>query len=158
MLAASVMFVVLYHTMHSQIHTQRQEQDGAYMPEPFLEGLQPVGEIADADSAVADQPRNEHNRQTRAETEDDGHQPVPTARQRQRDVDHRQEIDEPVRTKSNRKENTEDERPQPTLLAVGLFEPFADAVVVLVVMMSAEKQHNAANEHKRRQNRLAPMT
>ena len=152
------MLLVLYHAMHSQIHAQRQKQNRAYMPEPFLEGLQPVGKIADTDSAVADQPRNKHDRQTRAEAEDDGHQPVPTARQRQRDIDHRQEIDEPVRAECNRKENTEDERPQPTLLAVGLFEPFADAVVVLVVMMPAEEQHNAANEHKRRQNRLAPMT
>ena len=41
---------------------------------------------------------------------------------------------------SDGKEDTEDEGPQPTLLAVRLFEPFADAMVMLVVMMTAEAE------------------
>ena len=128
------------------------------MPEPLFEGLHSAGQFTDAYRTVAYQPRNQHDRQTRSETEDDRHQPVPGARQREGDIDHGQEIDQAVRTKSDSEEDTEDEGPQPTLFAIRVFEPFADPVIVLVMMVSAEEQHDAADDHESRQNRFTPMT
>ena len=97
--------------MYGQIDAQDEEQYRAYVAEPFLEGLQVTGQFADTNRTIAYQPRNQHNRQTCAETENHRHQPVPAARKRQRDINHRQEIDESVRTESDGKENTEDEGP-----------------------------------------------
>ena len=79
------------------------------MPEPFLERSHFLCQIADADSTVTHQPSDQHDRQACAQTEDDRHQPVPTARQGQRDIDHRQEIDESVRAEGDGEEDTEDE-------------------------------------------------
>ena len=118
------------------------------MPEPFFKSLHLARQFTDADSAVADHPGDQPNRQTCTQTEDNRHQPVPTARKGQRDINHRQEIDQSMRAESDRKEYTQDEGPYPALFAVRLFEPFADAVLVLVVMMTAEKQHYAADQHK----------
>ena len=63
-----------------------------------------------------------------------------------------------MRTKSDCEEDTEDEGPQPTLFAIRVFEPFADPVIVFVVMVSAKEQHDAADDHESRQNRFSPMT
>ena len=120
------------------------------MPEPFLESLHFAGQLSDTNGAITYQPSDEHDRQTCSQTEDNRHEPVPSARKGKRDIYHRQEIDQSVRAESDCEEDTEDERPKPTLLAIRLFEPFADAVIVLVVMMSAEKQNNAANQHESR--------
>lgn len=127
------------------------------MTEPFLEDLHPAGQLAQTHRAIAYQPRNQHDRQTRSKAEHHRHQPVPGVGQRQSDVDHRQEIDQTVGTEGNGKEDTEDERPEPTLLAIRIFEPTADTVIMLVVMMTAEEQHHAADEHEARQDRLAPV-
>ena len=128
------------------------------MPEPFLESLQAVGEVADTDSTITDQPRDEHDRQSRSETEDDRHQPVPRARKGERDINHRKEIDQAMRTESDGEEDAEYERPEPALLAVGLFEPSAYTMVMLMVMMPTKEQHDAADEHKPCEDRFAPMT
>lgn len=109
------------------------------MAEPFLETLHLLRQFADAHGAVANQPCDQHDWQTSTETEHNRHDPVPTARQRQRDINHRQEINQAVRTEGNREEDTEDEGPEPTLLAIRLFEPFADAMIMFVVVMSAKK-------------------
>ena len=128
------------------------------MPKPFLEGRHLAGEISDTDCTVTNQPRDEHDRYAGTQTEHDRHDPVPSPGQRERDIDHRQEIHEPMRTKCDREENTEDKRPKPTLLTIRLFEPFTDAVIVLMVMMSAEQQHDTADEHKTCQNGFAVMS
>ena len=156
----AVMFVlvVFENTMNGQIHAQHQEKDGAYMPKPFLERSHFLCQIADADSTVAHQPSDQHDRQACAQAEDDRHDPVPRVWQGKRDINHRQKIHQSMRAKRNRKENTEDERPEPTLLAIRLFEPFADAMIMLVVMVTAKEQHDTANQHKARQDRFAPMT
>jgi len=151
------MFVMM-QGVDAHIYAEGEEEDGADHAEPLLDGMQAVGQVGYADGTVADQPRDEHDRQTRTQAEDDRHQPVPTVRECQRDINHRQEIDQTVRTKSDCKENTQYERPYPALLAVRLFEPFADAVVVLVVMVAADEQYDAADEHEAREYRLAPMT
>ncbi len=156
MLTTSVfVLVILDDAMDGQVQTENEEECRADMTEPFLESLHLTGQFTDAYCTITYQPCNKHDRQTCSETEDYRHEPVPCVRQRQRDIYHRQEIDESVRAESDREEDTEDERPEPTLFAVRFFEPFADAVVVLVVMMTAEKQHDTADEHKARQNRFA---
>ena len=76
------------------------------MPEPFLESTHLAGEAGDADCAVAHQPRYQHDRQTCTQTEDDGHQPVPRAGKRERDVNHCQEIYQPVGAESDCEEDT----------------------------------------------------
>ena len=106
-LAATVLvFVVFDDTMNGQIHTEYQEKYCTDMSEPFLKSLHLAGQLTDADSAVTNQPRDQHDGQTCSQTEHDWHQPVPTVRQSQRDINHRQEIDESVRAECNRKENT----------------------------------------------------
>ena len=120
------------------------------MAEPFLERTHLAGQVSDADSTVTNQPRNEHDRQTRSKAEYHRHEPAPRGRKSQRDIDHRQEIDETMGAESDGKEDTEDEGPQPTLFAIRLFEPFADAVVVLVVMVTAEEQNYSADKHEAR--------
>ena len=62
-----------------------------------------------------------------------------------------------MRTESDGEKDTQDEWPQPTLFTIRLFEPFADSVVVLMVMMSAEEQHDAAYQHESCQNGFAPV-
>ena len=66
MLAAFTMtvFMKLQHTMNAQIDTDQNEQDGAYMTEPFLKGLHAAGEFADTDRTVTYQPCNQHDRKT----------------------------------------------------------------------------------------------
>ena len=109
------------------------------MTEPFLEDLHPAGQLAQTHRAIAYQPRNQHDRKTRSKAKHHRHQPVPRARQSKRDVDHRQEIDQTVGAEGDGKEDTEDERPEPTLLAIRIFEPTANTVIMLVVMMTAEE-------------------
>ncbi len=139
--AATIMLVLLVFddAMNGQIYTENQKQHGAYMPKPFLETLHLLRQFADAYCAVTYQPCNQHDRQTRSQTEHDRHDPVPRTRQRQRDIDHRQEINQSVGTEGDGEEDTEDEGPEPTLFAIRLFEPLADAVVVLVMMVPAEE-------------------
>ena len=62
-----------------------------------------------------------------------------------------------MRTESDRKEYTQDKRPEPALFAVCVFEPFADTMIMLMVVVSAEEQHYAADEHEPCQYRFAPM-
>ena len=109
------------------------------MAEPFFERIHLTRQLGDAHRAVTNEPCNQHDWQTCSQTEYDRHQPVQTARQRQRDINHRQEIDQTVRAERNREENTQDKRPKPTLFAIGVLKELADSVVVLMVMMSAEK-------------------
>ena len=97
--------------MNGQIQTQTDKQERADMPEPFLESLHFASQLTDTYSAIAYQPRNEHNRQTRTQTEDYRHQPIPRTRQRKRDINHRQEINQPVRTKGDGEEDTQDKGP-----------------------------------------------
>ena len=111
MTATVFVLVVLDDTMNREVHAKDEEQRGADMTEPFLKGLQAAGQSADAHGAVTYQPRNQHDRKTRTQTEDHGHQPVPRTGQRQRDIYHRQKIDQTVRAKGNREENTQDKRP-----------------------------------------------
>ena len=158
MLATMIVFVVLDDTMYGQINSEDQEQYRADVPEPFFEGCHLARQVTNAHRAVTYQPRNQHNRYTGTQAEHHRHQPVPTARKGQRNIDHRQEIHQTVRTESDREEYTENERPEPTLLAVRLFQPLADSVIMLVVMMTAEKQHNAAYEHEPCQYRLSVVT
>ncbi len=106
-----LVFVKLNHTMNAEVDTYTDKQHRAYMPEPFFEGAHLLRQVTDAHGAVAHQPGDQHDRQTRTQTEDDRHQPVPRARQRQRDIDHRQEIHQTVRTECDREEDTEDEGP-----------------------------------------------
>ena len=153
-----LVLVVFDDAVNGQVHTENEEKCRAYMPKPFLETLHLLRQFADAYCAVANQPSDEHDWQTRTQTEHDRHNPVPRARQRQRDINHRQEINQSVGTEGDGEEDTEDEGPEPTLLAVRLFEPFADAVVMLVVMVPAEEQHDAADQHKAREYRFAVMT
>ena len=152
------MFVRFDHAMDTQIDTDSDEKDGTNMPEPLLEMGHFLGQIADADCAVTYEPSDEHDRQTCSETEDYRHKPVPRARQRQGNIYHRQEIDQAMRTEGDGEENTEDERPKPTGVGVRILEKLANTVVVGVVVMSAEEQHNTADEHETRQDRFAPMT
>ena len=79
------------------------------MTEPFFERLHIAGEFADADGAVAYKPSNEHDRQSCAKTENDRHKPTPGGRQRECNINHRQEINETVRTESDSEKDTEDE-------------------------------------------------
>ena len=109
MLATMIVFVVLDDTMYGQINSENQEQYRADVPEPFFEGSHLAGEVRDAHCAVTYQPRNQHNRYTGAQTEHYRHQPVPRTRKCQRDINHRQEIHQSVRTESDREEYTEDE-------------------------------------------------
>ena len=104
-------FLGFNHTVNGQVNSEDQEQHRADMPEPFFERTQLARQVSDADRAVTYQPRYQHDRQSCTETEYHRHHPVPTAGQSQRDIDHRQEIDETVRTESDRKEDTEDEGP-----------------------------------------------
>ena len=104
-------FVRFDHAVDTQIDTYSDEKDGANMSEPFLEMGHFLGQIADADCAVADQPRDEHDWQTCSETENHRHEPIPCVRQRQRDIYHAQEIDQTMRTESDSEEDTKDERP-----------------------------------------------
>jgi len=149
-------FVELDHAMHAQVDTDTDKQHRAYMPEPFFERVHLLRQVTDTYRAVTNQPCNQHDRQTGTETEDDRHQPVPRARQGQCDIDHRQEIDQSMRTESDREEDTQDERPQPTGIGIGVLEELTYAVIMLVVMMSAEQQHDTAYQHERRQDRFAP--
>ena len=57
----------------------------------------------------------------------------------------------------NGKEDTQHKRPKTAALAVHTLQPFAHAMVVLVVMATREEQQHTANNHERRQHRLAPM-
>ena len=75
--AAVLMPVVLNHTVDSQIDAENEEQHGANMPEPLLEGLHAAGKFADTDGAVTDEPCDEHDGQSGPEPEDNGHDPVP---------------------------------------------------------------------------------
>ena len=127
------------------------------MPEPFLESVHLLREVGDAHCAVTYQPCNQHDRKTRAETEDERHEPVPSIGQGKRDINHRQEIDKSVRAESDSEENTQDERPEPTGVGVCVLQELTDAVVVLMVMMSAEEQYDTADEHKARKDGFAPM-
>ena len=72
-MVAVAVFMRLYYAMHRQIDTQPDEQDGAYMAEPFLEVLQLVSQVADAHGAITYQPSNQHDRQSRAQPEDHRH-------------------------------------------------------------------------------------
>ena len=152
------MFVRFDHAVDTQIDTDTDEKDGTNMPEPLLEMGHFLGQIANADCAVADEPSNEHDRQTCSETEDHRHEPIPRARQRQGDIYHGQEIDQTMRTEGDGEENTEYEGPQPAGVGVRILEKLANTVVVGVVVMSAEEQHDSADEHETRQDRFAPMT
>jgi len=109
MLATMIVFVVLDDTMYGQINSEDQEQYRADVPEPFFEGCHLARQVTNAHRAVTYQPRNQHDRYTGAETEDDRHQPVPRAGQRERNINHRQEIDQTVRTESDGEEDTENE-------------------------------------------------
>ena len=106
-----LMFVRFEHAVDAQVYAYSDEENSANMAEPFLEITHFLRQVSYADRAVADEPCNQHDRQTGSETEDHRHQPVPRARKRQRDINHRQEIDQPVRAESDREEDTEDERP-----------------------------------------------
>ena len=152
-----LVFVVLNDAMYCQVASQDDKQYRADVPEPLLESLHVTGQPADTHRAVADEPRNQHDRQTGTQTEHHRHEPVPGTGQREGDIYHRQKIDQPVGAEGDGEEDTENERPEPALFAVRIFEPFADAVVVLVVVMTAEEQHHAADEHEARQNRFAPV-
>ena len=153
----SAVFVIFDHAMNAQIDAYSDEKYRADMSEPFLESVNFLRQVADADRAVTNQPCYKHDRQTSAETEDERHDPVPCARECQRDINHRQEINQSVRTESDGEEDTEDERPQPTGVRIGVLQELAYSVIVLMVMMSAEKQHNTAYKHECGQDRFAPV-
>ena len=90
-MAATIMLVLVVFddAVNGQVHAENEEKCGADMPKPFLETLHFLRQFADTYGAVAYQPRDEHDRQTGAQTEDNRHHPVPCARQRQRDINHR---------------------------------------------------------------------
>lgn len=156
-MVAAIVFVIFYHAMDSEIDAENEEEYRADMAEPFLESLHFSCQFGDADSAITDKPSDKHDGQSRSESEDNGHEPVPCVRQRERDINHRQEINESMRAESDSEEDAENEGPEPTLLAIRFFEPFADTVIVLVVMMSAKKEHDTADEHEAGENGFAPM-
>ena len=64
--------VVMVERMETHEDAQSQEQYGADIPEPFLERVQFVSQIADADSTVTYQPRYQHDGQSCAQTEHNG--------------------------------------------------------------------------------------
>ena len=95
-----LVLVVFDDAVNGQVHAENEEKCGADMPKPFLETLHFLRQFADAHRAITYQPCNQHDWQTRTQTEHDRHNPVPTARQRQRDINHRQEINQAVRTEA----------------------------------------------------------
>ena len=110
-MAATIMLVLVVFddAMNGQVHTENEEKSGADVAEPFLKTLHLLRQFADAYCAVTYQPSDEHDRQTGTETEHNWQNPVPRARQRQRDINHRQEINQAVRTEGDGEEDTEDE-------------------------------------------------
>lgn len=157
MMTTSVVFLRFKNTMNGKINAYSDEKYGAYMAEPFFKGTHFLRQIADTYCAVTYQPSYQHDRQTRAETENNRHEPVPCARQRQGDINHGEEVYQTMRAESDSEEYTEDERPKPAGIGVCILQKLTNSMVVLVVVMSAEKQHNTANQHESRQNRFSPM-
>ena len=150
-----IMFMVMMQCVNAHIYAKGEEEDGADHAEPLLEGMQAVGQIADAHGAIADEPCNKHDRQTRAQTEHNRQHPIPRCRQRDSDINHRDEIHQAVRAESNSEEYTQHKRPQPAALAADALQPLAHAVIMLVVMMPAEQQHYTAHNHEHPEDRFA---
>jgi len=143
--------------MNGQVEPEADEKYGGDVANPFFDGLETRCECIGRDRTIGDEPCDEHNGQARAQSEDNGQEPVPRGRQGNGDIYHREEIDEPVGAKSDSKKDTEHERPQPTATAVGIGKPARESMVVLVVMMPREEQQHAADEHESRQQGFAPM-
>ena len=154
---AVFMFTGLKHTMNTKIDSDTDEKNGTDMPEPFLKSIHFLRQVSYAHCAVTYEPGYQHDRKTCAETENHRHKPVPTARKRQRDIYHRQEINQTVGTECNRKEDTENKRPKPAGVGIRILQELAYSVVMLMVMVTAEKQHDTADKHECRQNWFAPM-
>ena len=152
-----IVSVRFYYAMNGQVYAYSDEEHRTNMAEPFFKGIHFLCQIANAYRAVTYQPRDEHDRQTCAKSENKRHEPVPSARQSKRYVNHREEIDQTMRAKGDGEENTQYERPKPTGVRVCILQKLADTMVVLVVMVSAEKQYNPANQHKSCQDRFSPM-
>jgi len=64
-----IMFVVMMQGVDAHIYAKGEEEDGADHAEPLLEGVQTVCQISDAHGTIRYEPRDEHDRQTRAQTE-----------------------------------------------------------------------------------------
>ncbi len=136
--------------MDAEIDAQCNKQPCADISEPFLEHAQLMRQAADTHCTVTDRPRYQHNRKPRTQSENHQHQPRHTHRHGYRQINHRNEIDQPVRAERHGKEHSQQERPQPTRFAVGVLQPFAQSVVMRMVV-SAQEQYHAAQQHKHRQ-------
>ena len=99
------MFVMM-QGVDAHIYAEGEEEDGADHAEPLLDGMQAVGQVGYADGTVADQPRDEHDRQTRTQAEDDGQHPVPWRGQGDSNVDHRDEVHQTMRAEGDSEEDT----------------------------------------------------
>ena len=73
--------------------------------------MQLVGKIAYAHGAMAYQPRNKHDGQTRTQTEDDRQYPAPRSGKGNSDVDHCDKIYQAMRAESDGEKDTQHERP-----------------------------------------------
>ncbi len=150
---ALVVLAVFGVGVYGEIDAQRDKQSRADITKPFFKHFQTMCQAANTDCAITYQPCNQHDRQSGTQSEHNQHQPRYTHRHSHGEVYHRDEINQSVRTKSHRKEYTQQERPQPTRPAIGVLQPFAYPMVMLVVV-SADEQHNTAQEHKHRQYRF----
>ncbi len=143
--------------MDGKIDSRSEKKHGTRIAKPLLEMRHTVCQVANTDGTVTDNPRQQHNGNTRPKAEHNRHKPRPRCRKRDGHIYHGDEIDQAVRAKRNGKENTEQERPQPTGATVGVLQPMTQPVVVGMMMTPNDEQQHTAKQHTHRQHRLAPL-
>ena len=131
---------IVREDMYAQVNTKTNKQYCRHIANPLLDSVQTLRQSAQRYGAIRNEPCHYHNGQTRTQTKHHWQKPVPTHRQRDRYIHHREEIHQAVRTKSNGKEDTQHKRPKTATLTIHMLQPFAHSVVMLVVMMTREKQ------------------
>lgn len=154
-----LMVVVVAEEVYPQVQAVAQEQHRTGVAEPVFELAEFLGQGLAVHRRIGNDPRQYHDGQARGQAEEH-RQHIASDRGevgRNGQVNHREEIHQPVGAEGDGEEDAEHEGPEPAGLVVHILKHVPEAVVMVVMVMTGKEQQHTADKHEHAQQRFAPF-